>query len=92
MVLWFLDQFYCSYTKNYQLHAFWHVGTSLSILLGCLTLIQAIIYMWQFMMGFGLGVYVGTIYDCKPTVTFISTCLKNNIPKDALPKKKDDNQ
>ena len=39
MVLWFLDQFYCSYTKNYQLHAFWHVGTSLSILLGCLTLI-----------------------------------------------------
>ena len=35
-------------------------------------------------MGFGLGVYVGTIYDCKPTVTFISTCLKNNIPKDAL--------
>ena len=42
-------------------------------------------------MGFGLGVYVGTIYDCKPTVTFISTCLKNNIPKDALPKKKDEN-
>ena len=39
MVLWFLDQFYCSYTKNYQLHALWHVGTSLSILLGCLTLI-----------------------------------------------------
>ena len=39
MVLWFLDQFYCRYTKNYQLHAFWHVGTSLSILLGCLTLI-----------------------------------------------------
>ena len=39
MVLWFLDQFYCSYTKSYQLHALWHVGTSLSILLGCLTLI-----------------------------------------------------
>jgi hypothetical protein len=39
MVLWFLDQFYCSYTKNYQLHALWHVGTSISILLGCLTLI-----------------------------------------------------
>ena len=49
-----------------------------------------VLYMWQFMMGFGLGVYVGTIYDCKPTVTFISTCLKNNIPKDALPKKKDE--
>ena len=39
MVLWFLDQFYCNYTKSYQLHALWHVGTSLSILLGCLTLI-----------------------------------------------------
>jgi len=39
MVFWFLDQFYCSYTKNYQFHALWHVGTSLSILLGCLTLI-----------------------------------------------------
>ena len=50
-----------------------------------------VLYMWQLMMGFGLGVYVGTIYDCKPTVTFISTCLKNNIPKDALPKKKDEN-
>jgi len=39
MVLWFLDQFYCGYTKSYQFHALWHVGTSLSILLGCLTLI-----------------------------------------------------
>ena len=39
MVLWFLDQFYCGYMKSYQLHALWHVGTSLSILLGCLTLI-----------------------------------------------------
>ena len=39
MFFWVLDQFYCSYTKNYQLHALWHVGTSLSILLGCLTLI-----------------------------------------------------
>ena len=50
-----------------------------------------VLYMWQLMMGFGLGVYVGTMYDCKPTVTFISTCLKNNIPKDALPKRKDEN-
>ena len=50
-----------------------------------------VLYMWQLMMGFGLGVYVGTVYDCKPTGTFITTCLKNNIPKDALPKKKDEN-
>lgn len=39
MILWVLDQFYCSYTKNLQFHALWHVGTSISILLGCLTLI-----------------------------------------------------
>ena len=39
IILWGLDRFYCSYTKNLQLHALWHVGTSLSILFGCLTLI-----------------------------------------------------
>ena len=36
--------------------------------------------MWQLLVGFGAGVYVGTVYDCKPTVEFISTCIKNNIP------------
>ena len=48
--------------------------------------------MWQFLMGFGAGIYVGTKYDCKPTVTFITNCIKNNIPKDALPKKKEDKE
>ena len=47
--------------------------------------------MWQFLLGFSTGMYVGTIYDCGPTVKFITTCLKNNIPKEALPKKKDEN-
>ena len=46
--------------------------------------------MWQFLMGFGAGIYVGTAYDCKPTVTFIKNCIKNNIPKDIIPKKKED--
>ena len=41
-------------------------------------------------MGFSAGIYVGTVYDCKPTVEFISKCIKNNIPKDAIPKKKDE--
>ena len=49
-----------------------------------------LLYMWQFLVGFSAGMYVGTIYDCGPTVTFITTCLKNNIPKEALPKKKDE--
>ena len=43
--------------------------------------------MWQFLLGFGAGVYVGTAYDCKPTITFISGCLKKTIPEDAYPKK-----
>jgi hypothetical protein len=46
--------------------------------------------MWQFVLGFGTGVYVGSMYDCNPTVKFISECIKKNIPKEALPKKKDD--
>ena len=41
--------------------------------------------MWQFMMGFSMGIYVGTIYDCKPTVTYVSNFLKNNIPEEAKP-------
>jgi|TARA_B110000967_G_C18333921_1_gene293375 hypothetical protein len=44
--------------------------------------------MWQLILGFGAGVYVGTSYDCKPTVSFISDCIKNNVPKEALPKEK----
>ena len=41
-------------------------------------------------MGFSAGFYVGTVYDCKATVEFMSKCIKNNIPKDAIPKKKDE--
>ena len=44
--------------------------------------------MWQFLMGFGVGIYVGTNYDCAPTINFINNCLKKNIPEDAIPKKK----
>ena len=44
--------------------------------------------MWQFFLGFGTGIYIGTNYDCKPTVKFISECIKQNIPKEALPKEK----
>ncbi len=44
--------------------------------------------MWQLFLGFGAGVYVGSIYDCTPTVTYLSTCLKNYIPKEAYPKEK----
>ena len=43
-------------------------------------------------MGFGVCVYVGTSYDCKPTIAFISNVIKTSIPKDAIPKKKDDEE
>ena len=46
--------------------------------------------MWQFLAGFGMGVYIGTIYDCKPTVSFVRDCLKKTIPENALPIKKVD--
>ena len=46
--------------------------------------------MWQLLTGFAAGIYVGTYYDCKPTIAFISNVIKTSIPKDAIPKKKDD--
>jgi hypothetical protein len=46
--------------------------------------------MWQFLCGFGAGVYVGTVYDCKPSLIFVRKCIKNFIPEEAIPKKKDD--
>ena len=45
--------------------------------------------MWQVLMGFGAGVYVGTVYDCKPTINFLKECIKKTIPEDAIPKKKE---
>ena len=45
--------------------------------------------MWQFLMGFGAGVYVGTAYDCKPTIIFMKDCFKKIVPDEAIPKKKD---
>lgn len=37
--LWFLDQNYCNYVKDYHLHAFWHFFTSVGIASG-LTLLN----------------------------------------------------
>ena len=40
-------------------------------------------------MGFGMGVYVGTKYDCKPTIIFMKDCFKKFVPDESIPKKKD---
>lgn len=38
--------------------------------------------MWRFIVGFGLGVYTGTYYDCKPTVDSIKDFITKNFPKE----------
>lgn len=43
--------------------------------------------MWQFLCGFGAGVYVGTYFECKPTIEKIIIMAKSSIPE-----KKDDKQ
>ena len=37
--------------------------------------------MWQFLCGFGAGVYAGTFYNCKPCLKTISTFIKENMPE-----------
>ena len=44
--------------------------------------------MWQFILGFGAGVYVGTNYDCKPTIKFIQNCIKIMFQMIWSPKKR----
>ena len=34
LMLWLIDQIFCSNVKQYHLHAWWHVGTSISIFFG----------------------------------------------------------
>jgi hypothetical protein len=37
--------------------------------------------MWQFLCGFGAGIYAGTFYNCKPCLKTISTFIKENMPE-----------
>tara|TARA_B100001559_G_C16444828_1_gene596232 strand:- start:259 stop:438 length:180 start_codon:yes stop_codon:yes gene_type:complete len=52
--------------------------------------------MWQILTGFAAGVYVGTYYDCKPTILLVQQMVKDKFPKERLDsaskkdKKKDD--
>ncbi len=38
--------------------------------------------MFPFLCGFATGVYVGTYYNCKPTIEYITIKIKENLPKD----------
>ena len=42
--------------------------------------------MWQILLGFAGGVYVGTFYDCKPIISSINSLMDDKLPK----KKKED--
>ena len=38
--------------------------------------------MWQFICGFGSGIYVGTIYNCRPCLKTVEKFIKENLPKE----------
>ena len=37
--------------------------------------------MWKLIVGFVSGVYVGTYYNCKPTISTIQSFVQKNIPE-----------
>ena len=40
--------------------------------------------MWQIISGFAAGIYVGTYYDCKPTLRLVQQIVKDKFPKERL--------
>ena len=43
--------------------------------------IYKIYIMWQFLLGFGAGVYVGTKYDCRPCMKYVEKHVTEYFPK-----------
>jgi hypothetical protein len=37
--------------------------------------------MWQLLFGLGIGIYVGTYYDCKNRLDKIIELIQNNVPE-----------
>ena len=37
--------------------------------------------MWQFLLGLSAGVYIGTYYDCEPSIVLVQNFLIDKIPK-----------
>jgi len=35
--------------------------------------------MWYFICGFGVGMYVGTYYNCKPVLDKVTQMVKENM-------------
>jgi ABC-type phosphate transport system permease subunit len=38
--------------------------------------------MWQVMIGFAAGVYVGTYYECKPAIKMIKAMVEDKFPEE----------
>ena len=38
-------------------------------------------YMWKFIVGFSMGLYVGTYYNCKTQLDNFIRIIKVNIPE-----------
>ncbi len=37
--------------------------------------------MWQFLCGLGAGIYVGTYFECKPTIEKVVYLVKTSLPE-----------
>jgi len=37
--------------------------------------------MWEFFAGLSLGIYIGTVYDCKPMISKIQNYIDSNLKK-----------
>lgn len=48
--------------------------------------------MWQFLFGFGTGVYVGSFYDCKPYIKRAIECAKTLKPEERNDKEEKNNK
>ena len=50
--------------------------------------------MWLLLTGFAAGIYVGTYYDCKPTIILVRQMIKDKFPEERKfgKDKKDDNK
>ena len=38
--------------------------------------------MWQFLCGFGCGIYIGSYYNCKPIIEKVNEAIRKNFQKE----------
>jgi hypothetical protein len=40
-----------------------------------------LLYMWQFLIGVGIGVYIGTYYNCNPQLNKLIEIINKSFPE-----------